>query len=345
MKIRILLIVSALLSLTLPISAQQDRIAIQNAANTAVKARVTALHTGGDSIAWTQGGSVNLGIAQGSYHNWAGGGENSAAGTVSLDWYINYKKRRVTWENLFSGAFGRIYKKTAFTKLEDRFEFNTKINYAISRKLFYSVASNLKSQFAPGYSYGKDTVRVSDFMVPGYLFVKIGLDYKPNSQISLLGAPFMGKATFVNSDLLALQKRYGMEIKKNEDGIEYGARKRYEWGGGATVTYKRRMAQNVNLDFRADFFSNYKEEPKNVDVEFSVRLDMPINQVMSTKVTFMGAYDNDVKIDKKSPKFQWMQSMNITFALNLKNPRDLIPTRLLSKRLREPYTPKVPAAK
>lgn len=337
MKIRLLLSFAVFLSCFIlsPLAAQQDRSAIQNAANTAVKARVTALHTGGDSIAWTQGGSTNLGIAQGSYHNWAGGGENSAAGTVTLDWYFNYKKRRITWENLFSGAFGRIYKKTAFTKLEDRFEFNSKLNYAISRKVFYSAASTLKSQFAPGYSYGKDTVRVSDFMVPGYLFVKVGLDYKPTPQLSLVGSPFMGKATFVNSSLLALQKRYGMEIKKDENGIEYGKRHKYEWGGGATLTFKRKLAQNVNLDARADFFSNYEKDPKNVDVDLQLRIDMPINQVMSTKLTFMGAYDDNVKVDKKSPKFQWMQSMNITFALNLKNPKDLLPTRLLHKRMRE----------
>ena len=323
-----------LLLLLLPdISAQDNRGVIQSAANQAARATTRSIHTGGDSIRWTKGGSFSFGVTQNSYHDWVGGGENSAAGNIGLEWYFNYRKKNITWENFFTGGLARIYRTSNFSKTTDQFQFNTKVNYRISRKWAYTVNSQFMSQFGPLYNYGKDTTKKSDFMIPAYLYVRVGLDYKPHTAISIIGSPFMGKSTFVCTNELRLQKQYGMRIRTDENGLEYGDKLKQEWGGGVGLTFNKALAKIVTINSSADFFSNYKNKPRNIDVDLWFKVNMPITHKMSTAITFWGKYDNDIKIDGNGPKFQWRQDMIITFSLDLSDPKDLVPTRVLRKNL------------
>ena len=322
-----------LLSLLPDISAQDNKGTIRSGADQATRAAIKAIHTGGDSIRWTKGGSFSFGVTQNSYHDWVEGGENNASGSLNLEWYFNYRKNKITWENLFRGGLGRLYQGSKFIKSSDYFELNSKVSYRITRKWSYTANSKFQSQFGPMYNYGKDTTKRSDFMIPAYLFVRIGMDYKPHSSISIVGAPFMGKSTFVGTNELRLQKQYGMKIKKDENGVEYGEKRKHEWGGGVNIAYNKALVRNVILSSNADFFSNYKHQPSNIDVELFFNINMPINQIMSTNLTFQGRYDNDIKIDGHGPKFQWRQNMIINFNMSLSNPRDLIPTRVLRRNL------------
>ncbi len=50
---------------------------------------------------------------------------------------------------------------------------------------------------------------------------------------------------------------------------------------------------------RVDLFSNYLEDPQNVDVRWDVQLNMTVNKWFSANISTNLIYDNDTKIVQK----------------------------------------------
>ena len=50
---------------------------------------------------------------------------------------------------------------------------------------------------------------------------------------------------------------------------------------------------------RLEFYTNYLEQPQNIDIRWDVLLNMKINNWFSTNLTTNLIYDNDVKIVQK----------------------------------------------
>jgi len=293
-----------------------ERASIVGAGNRAASAKTGTLKP--DSVhPWVHGGNIKLSASQASFTDWASGGENSAAGSITADIYWNYGKGKVTWFNYFYGTYGQIFRKEISTKLDDLFEFTTKLDQKISKKIYLSQAINFRSQFADGYSYGTDTVKVSDLLAPAYLYVKIGLDYKPAEGISVVCSPLMGKGTFVLSDDMSIRKRYGMEELTSQEGTPYYKNKKYEFGGGVTFTLNRNLAKNIKVTSTCDMFSNYLKSPENINIDWRLKFDFTVNRFIAADLSFRGIYDPNIIVDGKGPRFQLMQTMSIGFTYNL----------------------------
>ena len=63
------------------------------------------------------------------------------------------------------------------------------------------------------------------------------------------------------------------------------------------------IAKNVNLLTRIDLFSNYIENPQNIDVNWETVLTLKINDWLSTTITTQLIYDDDIKLNVVEPVF------------------------------------------
>ena len=259
---------------------------------------------------WNTGGMGTFTFSQVSLTNWASGGQNSlsANGLVSL--FANYDKDKISWENTLDMAYGMIRqgkKDDAITqKSDDKIDFASKFGRAFKEKWFYSAMLNFKTQMAPGYNYPNDSVRISDFMAPAYILANIGIDYKPNDNFTCMISPLTGKITIVNSDHLSEMEAFG---------VEKGQKYRAEVGGYLKTRFKTDVMENIGIETKIDLFSNYFNNPGNIDINWETLVIMKINKYISANFNTHLIYDDDIKIEgengKKSPLIQFKEIFGV----------------------------------
>jgi len=76
---------------------------------------------------WQKSGKTSFLVNQTAFSNWVSGGENSVAGTLSVDYNLNYYNNGWSWDTKMIGSFG-INKNSDskyFKKIDDRIEINS----------------------------------------------------------------------------------------------------------------------------------------------------------------------------------------------------------------------------
>lgn len=276
---------------------------------------------------WKTGGVIGLNFSQVSLSNWSAGGENSMSinGLISL--FANYKKGSSTWDNSLDLGYGIIKQGDAeFIKSDDKLAFTSKYGQKAYKNLYYAALVNLKTQMAPGYNYPNDSVKVSDFMAPGYLLGAIGMDYKPNDKLTLFVSPLTLKTTFVNNQTLANAGAFGVEPAEYDslgNVIKEGERIRSEFGGYLRLMYKTEIAKNISFQTNLDLFSNYSENPDHIDINWENLVAFKVNKYISATITTTLIYDHDIDIqidnnddgiiDKIGPRTQFKEVLAIGF--------------------------------
>ena len=290
--------------LTVPVQAQQDRDAIRGAAATATKG-VGGAKLPSDSLSWRKGGDVSLSFSQIHLSNWAAGGENSVTlGSVS-NLFANYKKDKMIWENYAFLAYGLIITGENYSdkrKNSDQINVGSRAGYKMSDNWYYTAALLGKTQFAPGYKTQslprKEEDKISDFLAPLSLYLSLGLDYKPSSRFALSFAPVMGKATLVRSkykDNPTILKSSGI----TQDLINEGKHSRYEFGGGLIMSMNGAyFEKKVTYSSQIEFFSNYINNPQNIDVVWDFQCRVALAKHISAGMRINMIYDDDQKTIK-----------------------------------------------
>jgi hypothetical protein len=262
---------------------------------------IATAQTADTTKAWKKGGAIAINFNQTTLTNWAAGGQNSIAMNGLLNMFANYKKNKTTWDNsaelgygfLRSGIHGPLYKS------DDKIDLTSKWGHEAFYKVYYSALVNFKSQFSDGYNYPNDSVVISDFLAPGYLLGSIGLDYKPNDDLSLYVSPVTGKFTFVNRPDLADAGAFGVEPAELDTAgniIKHGDRVRKELGAYITFKYKKKLWENISFNTKLDLFSNYFHDFGNIDVNWDVMLNMKVNKFLSVNVNTTLIYDDDIDV-------------------------------------------------
>jgi len=250
---------------------------------------------------WKTGGLYGLNISQGSLSNWAAGGDNFSLSVNSLlSLFAFYKKDKNSWDNTFDFNLGYVNTTSLGSrKNDDRFDLLSKYGHALTPKLSLSALFNLRSQFFKGYTF-PDNVKTfaSNFMAPGYILVSIGLDYKPTKNLSIFFSPVSTRWVIVKDTALSNKGLYGVDPGKNS-ALEFGA--------FATINYFKEISKSVTYKGRLDLFSNYRHNPKNVDVFMSNVLNLKLSKVLSATWGLDLIYDDDVKLfgpNQNSPALQ-----------------------------------------
>lgn len=271
---------------------------------------------------------------QSSFVNWNAGGRNN----ISLLGYISatayYKKNSFSWDNNFDVALGGLQYlgkevKGGLQKTDDRLELATKVGHQLKteKHLYLSVIGGFRTQFLEGFQYPNDSIRSSTFMAPGYVNLALGLDFKPNDNLSVFLSPLAAKMTFVRDQVLADSGAFGVDpaVFDATTGaiISRGKMFRGEFGAYFKMIYNKELAKNIEMKTRLDLFSNYLNHPENIDVNADVLFNFKVNNWFSAQLNFTLIYDNDIDIvDSKGnvgPRTQFKSVLGVGVSYTMKN--------------------------
>lgn len=242
-----------------------------------------------DTTYWKSTGQVTVNFSQVALSNWVGGGNSSVAGIGKINYNAIYEKDRIQWDNMFKAGFGLMREGgSQVVKNEDMIDVNSKLGVRLNTEhLLYSSFINFSTIFAPGYKYPDTSQKISDFFAPAYLTFATGLDYQPSETFSLFFTPVSAKFTFVADDSLSSIGAFG---------VDPGEKMRAELGATFKSEYKTVVLPNVDLLTSLSLFSNYFDNPQNIDVNWDVTVNMKINDYMSANFSTSLIYDHDVLI-------------------------------------------------
>lgn len=286
-----------------------------------------------DTSYWTNGGQIGLNGSQSSFTNWAAGGENQISLKASVQLFAKYMKDKNSWDNLFLGDLGFSRQGVDdFRKGDDKIEFNTKYGRKANDKWFYTALFNFKSQFTNGYEYVDDTTKIllSNFLAPAYIKLGIGMDYKPNGDLSVFLSPLTARWTFVNDQALADAGSFGLDAAIRDTSgniISHASKVRTEAGALIRITYKKDIWENVNFASILELYSNYLKNPQNVDVDWQFIFTFKVNKYLNAQVNGHLIYDDDVNINYDSngdginnafgPKVQFTEALSLGLVYKL----------------------------
>jgi len=281
-----------------------------------------------DSILKVSGGTAAILASESMFTNWVQGGESSLNSIARIRLYHNTRNHRNYYGHTFNAALGYVFADGGFRKTEDRLDYYFKYSRYLKKKIYFSSLLNAKTQMRPGYDYPDDTVKISNFLAPGYLLLKIGFDYCPSRNIKVFVAPVSSKMTIVADQNLANNGYFGV-IEGTFDAITetfltLGKNLRYEFGGYVVVTLKADITKIWRLETELNMFSNYKNNPLNVDVDWQLESKIRISKVFSVSFESRLIYDHDIKykVDEEGntlegPRVQFKQFLgfgaNFTF--------------------------------
>lgn len=252
---------------------------------------------------WKTSGNFNINGSQVSLTNWQAGGENSVAINGYFAYEAHYRKDNISWDNHVEAAIGTSrLSGGAFRKTDDRYELGSKFSYKVREDWDLTGFSTFKSQFTEGFKINDETGesrRISHALAPGYLFAGLGADWQPVEWFNINMAPLSTKMTFVRIQELADRGEYGVDPAEFDDQgnkVADGKNIRYEYGGYVKVRIQKEVFKNVSLKTKADFFSNYLENPGNIDITWDLMINMKINSWLSANLTTNLIYDDDIDV-------------------------------------------------
>jgi hypothetical protein len=272
---------------------------------------------------WRKGGIFAVNLAQTSLKNWAAGGQNSVAVNGLFSYFTNLKKGKSRWDNSLDIGYGILNQgnKNNFMKTDDKIDILSKYGREVFRNFFYTALLNFKTQMAPGYNYPNDSVKISNFLAPGYLLGALGIDYKPSAYFSAFIAPLTGKFTFVRDNLLSDAGAFG---------VTPGEKIFSEFGGYIRVIYskndfKKELFKNVSFTTKIDLFSNYLNKPQNIDINWETQIAMKVNKYLSFNINTQLIYDDNtkIKVDRNNdgildlvpgPRIQFKEILGVGFS-------------------------------
>jgi len=281
---------------------------------------------------WTAKGTLSLNISQSSFTNWASGGENNISGNVLFGGVANYKMGNSIWDNTLLTTYGSIRKDNDFTKTDDRLEINSKYGNQVfkNKKWSLSAIMNFKTQYTKGYANSGDTILVSNFMSPGYLNIGLGFNWQPAEYFSLNIAPVDAKMIFVTDQYLANRGDYGVDpavYDTSGNVITPGKNMKFKFGIYVRAQFNKEIFKNVNLFTTLDLFSNYLENPQNIDVNWELLLTLKVNEWLAASINTTLIYDADVTFEQVNsdgvserygPRVQFKEVFNIGLTFSFK---------------------------
>ncbi|MGZ5189774.1 MAG: DUF3078 domain-containing protein [Flavisolibacter sp.] len=282
---------------TLPAGAQDETVKqLQKDANKSIKKDADTAQT-----YWKKGGLFSVNISQGSLSNWAAGGDDfSLSLNTQVSLFGFYKKGKYSWDNTLDMNLGFLKTTTLGNrKNDDRFDLLSKYGRAVSSKWNIAALFNFRSQFADGYTYTQNTKTFSStFLSPAYILTSLGMDYKPNTALSIFISPITARWVIVKDDTISAKGLYG---------VEPGKHSRSEFGALVSANFIKDLSKAISYKGRLDLFSNYKNNPEKIDVYMTNIWALKLTKVLALTWNFDLIYDDDVRLfgdDGKSPAWQ-----------------------------------------
>jgi hypothetical protein len=237
---------------------------------------------------WTKKGNFNFLANQSTFTNWLPGGQSNFAIATGINYDFNYKRGVWSWDNKLMVNYGVTkIKGQDLLKSDDRIEFNSLAGRKASGYWYYSMFLNFRSQLttdlgnpAPGFALPKTT----SFFSPAYLQVGPGMMWRKRDTFKFNFAPLTSRFVFVMDEVLSNAGAFGVDPGKNL---------RFEFGASLSGYYKFDLWENVSMENILNLYTNYLEDPQNVDLDYQVNIVMKINKYLSTNLAFQAIYDDN----------------------------------------------------
>lgn len=268
---------------------------------------------------WKLKSLYSLSGTQSSFVNWNAGGRNNISLIGNIRASADYNKAKWNWSSDATLAFGGIkylddVQGVDLQKTEDKIDLSSIVGMRISKRFLISLNSGFKTQFADGFTYPNDSVAVSKFMAPGYLNLALGTDYIKDANFSVFGSPFASKTTLVMDDSLSQLGAFG---------VEKGERIRHEFGAFIKLKWNSKLMKNIDMKSKIELFSNYLNNPENIDVNAELVFIFRVNSLFSATAQWNLVYDDDIKIRDKNgnigPRTQFKSVLGIGISYKLEN--------------------------
>ena len=282
---------------------------------------------------WTTEGYFSFNVGQGGSRNWAAGSEKFTLQTAA---YFNFqatrKWRKNIWENTLDLSYALTNSSsTGFRKTDDKIDFVSMFRHQISKKdnmVGFGVWFNARTQFHDGYDYTESPKkRISGIMAPGYLTLGTGFDIRVN-KASLFVSPLAPRLILFTNQPYSFSYQGGVKPDGSQEiplswhyNVDPVRKVRFELGALVSFKYKCEVAKNINYSTRADFFSNYVEDPQNIDVFWTNVLHMKVNNWLIVNYNFDLIYDDDVKLfgeNNNKAATQMRSQLGVGFAARFK---------------------------
>lgn len=251
-----------------------------------VGSNVIAQETVTDSTKhWTRKGVFTFLANQSSFSNWQAGGQNNFAGNIGFNYDFNYKNGDWNWDNKWIVSYGLTKIKGADTqKTDDRIELNSLLGKKAIGQWFYSAFFNFKTQMDSGLDTETSTIKTSHFFSPAFFQLGPGMLWKKSDNLKVNFAPATSKLIIVHDHFTEFGSSFG---------VEKGKTSRYELGAAINGYYKFNLMENVSVENLLNLYSNYLEDPQNVDIDYQLNIVMKINKSLSTNFAFQTIYDDN----------------------------------------------------
>lgn len=258
---------------------------------------------------WTRSGKISLLFNQAAFNaEWTGGGTSNYSGNLSFGYDFNYKHNKISWNNRLIGEYGITKNKDDkySRKTNDRLEYNSILGRRLKESNWYiSLFLNFKTQFAKGYKFDDDLepedegyrTEETHFLSPAYLQFGPGLLWKKNVNLFVNFSPATAKLIFVDKDFTAVNENVPGALEAYNDnkyfGVDANKSTRFEFGASISAYAKFDIMTNVSAENILNLYSNYLEDPQNVDLDYTLNLILKVNKYISANVAFQTIYDDN----------------------------------------------------
>ncbi|SDG40337.1 DUF3078 domain-containing protein [Psychroflexus sediminis] len=266
---------------------------------------------------WTTEGTFQFLINQAAFNSdWQGGGTSNYSVNAVVNYDISYNKGKYTWDTKLLGDYGisKTKDQEFNRKTSDRLEINSTVGRQINQSNWYTSAFvNFRTQFDNGYTFGEDadgnesrTLR-TQFMSPAFTQLGLGALWKKSEDIRVNISPVTGRIITANSRFTT-----GPDYVDGDFfGLDQGKTIRTEFGASVNAFVKFKLMENITVDNILGLYSNYLEDPQNVDIDYTLNLIMDVNKYISANFIFQAIYD-----DNAVQGFQIRESLGVGFNYN-----------------------------
>ncbi|MGJ8684437.1 MAG: DUF3078 domain-containing protein [Nonlabens sp.] len=262
---------------------------------------------------WASWGRVSFIFNQSAFNpEWQGGGVTNISGDIGLSYDLQFKRKKFSWDSRFITDFGlsQVKDQRYLRKTTDRIELNSILGNQINQSNWnYSTIFNFKSQYISGYEFKNVEVTNADGTTsteqtrretsggfsPAYFQVGIGLLWKKSKSFNINLAPATTRLITVSSNFTDVDETDAAAVESYKPffGVEANKTARWEVGAAVRGYNKVEVAKNIQMENILSLYSDYLDNPENIDIDFAFNLYLKVNKHISGNFAFQAIYDDN----------------------------------------------------
>ncbi|UCE20205.1 MAG: DUF3078 domain-containing protein [Gemmatimonadota bacterium] len=229
---------------------------------------------------------AGLNVTQNTYDNWAAGGEDALAYTLTLNSKIEKNRPKYIWTVTGDFAFGQTKQGDDPVKNAlDKISVEGLYTYKLGAYVNPYVGLGFDTQFTKGYDYSQDPkVSRSNFLDPIYIMGGAGAGFflKPNLK-TRLGLAFKETRADKFANFYTDDPETPAEVEKS----------RFETGLESVTDFNAKLGENLLYETKLGLFSAF-EHLDVVDIKWDNKWTAQVAKYVSVNLNILIYYDEDI---------------------------------------------------